>query len=117
MTSGAPSRKTKRVPTASWKRAAAALNAACVKPRVPACGASIQTNSPGEEPSFTLSGGTSPSVLISFRKAWARTTPATVLRSAMPMPVWPRASAVSTRSRAWEAPRRKEKLVWVASSA
>jgi len=46
-----------------------------------------------------------------------RTTPATVLRSAMPSAARPRALACAASSSACEAPRRKEKLVVTASSA
>ena len=45
------------------------------------------------------------------------TTPATLLRSAMPMPVNARCCACFTSSSGWEAPRKKEKLVVTASSA
>ena len=48
---------------------------------------------------------------------WARTTPETVLRSAMPRPRCPKSRLVSTRSAAGDAPRRKEKCVAQASSA
>src|SRR5215813_5045012 len=47
----------------------------------------------------------------------ARTTPAKLLRSAMPIVARPSASACATISAGWEAPRRKEKLVVTASSA
>src|SRR5258708_1751149 len=46
-----------------------------------------------------------------------RAAPASVLRSATPMPARPSACACSTNSSPWEAPRRKEKLVVTASSA
>ena len=49
--------------------------------------------------------------------AQARTTPASVLRSAMPSPVCPNSSAVSTMFGPGEAPRRNEKFVAAASSA
>ncbi len=47
----------------------------------------------------------------------ARTTPASVLRSAMAMAPWPISRARSTSSAGCEAPRRKEKLVVTCSSA
>src|SRR6266705_6278870 len=52
-----------------------------------------------------------------FAAICARTTPATELRSAMPRPESPSVLARSISSSAWEAPRRKEKLVVTASSA
>src|SRR5580693_5488974 len=48
---------------------------------------------------------------------WARTTPATELRSATPSPARPISLARSTSSSPWEAPRRNEKLVVTANSA
>src|SRR6266545_712652 len=53
----------------------------------------------------------------SFAATWARTTPATVLRSATPRPESPSSLARATSSSGCEAPRRKEKLVVTASSA
>src|SRR5271163_1510612 len=54
---------------------------------------------------------------FSRAKTCARTTPASVLRSAIPIPVKPRAAARATSSSGCEAPRRNEKFVVVASSA
>ena len=48
---------------------------------------------------------------------WARTTPASVLRSVTAMAASPSAFAVATSSSACEPPRRKEKLVVTSSSA
>ncbi len=55
--------------------------------------------------------------LSRFHASKARTTPAKLLRSAMPMAASPSAPAVATISCGCEAPRRKEKLVVTASSA
>ncbi len=52
-----------------------------------------------------------------FENSPCRTTPATVLRSAIPKPACPSKSAVSTMSWAGDAPRRKEKFVAATSSA
>ena len=52
-----------------------------------------------------------------FAATWARTAPASVLRSAMPMAASPSSAARSTSSSAWEAPRRKLKLLTACSSA
>ena len=48
-------------------------------------------------------------MLQSLAASWARTTPATVFQSAMPMAAWPSCAAVATSSGGAEAPRRKEK--------
>src|SRR5690242_4495157 len=56
-------------------------------------------------------------MLCSLAAVWARTTPASVLRSAMPMAARPSAAACRTISCACEAPRRNEKLVAATSSA
>ncbi len=62
-------------------------------------GCSRMRYSPGRSASRTLRGGACPACFSSASAAWARTTPATVLRSAMPRPAWPSSSAVSTMSR------------------
>ena len=59
----------------------------------------------------------SSAALFSRAKTCARTTPASVLRSAIPIPANPSSAARATISSGCEAPRRKEKFVIAASSA
>jgi hypothetical protein len=115
MTSGVPSLKTSRVPVSRRKSAARRFTSSDRAGSFN--GSSMKAISPGLPPSRILSGGARPSTRISFNALQARTTPATVLRSASPSPAWPRRIAVNTRSLGCEAPRRKEKLLAVASSA
>ncbi|MNX79315.1 hypothetical protein D3C86_1109420 [compost metagenome] len=113
--SGVPSLKTSRVPVSRRKPAARRFTSSDTAGLF--SGSSMKAISPGLPPSRTFSGGFRPTARSSFSALQARTTPATVLRSARPSPAWPRRMAVSTRSLGWEAPRRKEKLLAVASSA
>ena len=88
-----------------------------VKGRAAKAGFSTQIYSPGLPPSRIFSGASTPSSRRSRSAAQARTTPATVLRSAIPRPAWPSSSAVITRFGPGEAPRRKEKFVAATGSA